>query len=108
MKRVTVSCTKPPLPLPPRRATIRIKSHITVVATATATSRDLIGVLNHFHPHQRGDRKDDRSFVRSEKRGFISLDWMFRSIVRRVFSSSALNVVAVMRLLRNPVSHEEL
>jgi hypothetical protein len=38
MKRVTVSCTKPPLPLPPRRATIRIKSHITLVATATATS----------------------------------------------------------------------
>src|SRR5260370_42465025 len=35
MKRVTVSCTKPPLPLPPRRETIRIKRHITVVATAT-------------------------------------------------------------------------
>src|SRR5271165_2524388 len=38
MKRVAVSCTKPPLPFPPRRARSTIKSHITVVATATATS----------------------------------------------------------------------
>jgi hypothetical protein len=38
MKRVTVSCTKPPPPLPPRRATSTVKSHITVVAMTTATS----------------------------------------------------------------------
>ena len=38
MKRVTVSCTKPPLLLPPRRATSTIKSHIMVVATATTMS----------------------------------------------------------------------
>ena len=36
MKRVTVACTKPPLPLPSRRAASTIKSHITVVATATS------------------------------------------------------------------------
>ena len=41
-----------------------------------------------------------RSFVRSEKRGFISLDWICRSIVRGVFSSSALSVAAVMRNTR--------
>jgi hypothetical protein len=43
IKSVTVSCTKPPLPLAPRRPTSTIKSHITVVATAAAT-RTLTGI----------------------------------------------------------------
>jgi hypothetical protein len=40
---VTTSCTKPPLSFAPRRATSTIKSHITVVATATA-ARTVTGI----------------------------------------------------------------